>query len=620
MDLKTTKTKFMSTFDAGLNAHQAGDLSQAEKLYQRTLVEQPDHCEANHNLGVVFASRKDFSQALQFFKFALETSPNVSLFWASYIEVLVKLERITEARVLVTKLREAEIFCDKMEGLSTHLNAKYPDPSAGELDELERLVEQDKYDDAIMACNNFIINYPDSAALNAILGRCYSEQGHTLLAISKFERATAIRPEWTPGFIMLGRLYSLSDNSDKVISNLKKAVELEPKTHETNLILATELFKIDDFAASIIYFEQALVQKPDCDNTLLMLAQANAKEGKFNEAIACCKKAIAISPDDASLYYNLAMAQHGAGLFEEALDSYKHSIKINPKNVHAHNSLGGLFCDLGKTNQALKSFKTALDLEPSNPVVLENVAVGFYKLGETEKAVDSLTQALEKNPKNLRIKHLLASLKGEQTEAAPDAYVEWVFDGFASNFEDHLIGNLQYKTPKLMTEIIKQHQTSEQLRSVLDLGCGTGLTGVELQNMCQSIVGIDLSKKMLEVAKQKKLYDELIHASIEDYLANAPLNFDLFVATDVFVYVGDLSEIFRLIKLRNKTKGRLVFSTEHNETAEVFLEKSGRFSHSKKYIESLCKKFECEILHYSTHNLRKEKDEFITGGLFLISF
>ena len=51
-----------------------------------------------------------------------------------------------------------------------------------------------------------------------------------------------------------------------------------------------------------------------------------------------------------------------------------------------------------------------------------------------------------------------------------------------------------------------------------------------------------------------------------------------------------------------------------------FLEKSGRFSHSKKYIESLCKKFECEILHYSTHNLRKEKDEFITGGLFLISF
>ena len=125
---------------------------------------------------------------------------------------------------------------------------------------------------------------------------------------------------------------------------------------------------------------------------------------------------------------------------------------------------------------------------------------------------------------------------------------------------------------------------------------------------------------MHALADAKKVYDKLIHTDILDYLADTDLCFDYFIATDVLVYVGDLTELFRLIKSRNKRKGKLVFSTEKNVTAGFQLETSGRYSHAKSYIEGLCKKFDYSIAYYAEADLRKEKGAFLTGGLYVLNF
>ena len=155
---------------------------------------------------------------------------------------------------------------------------------------------------------------------------------------------------------------------------------------------------------------------------------------------------------------------------------------------------------------------------------------------------------------------------------------------------------------------------------IIDLGCGTGLLGPEIKNHCSKLEGIDLSNKMLSVANQKNVYDTLSQSDIVEYLSTKPLDFDYFIALDVFIYVGDLSEIFRLIKSRNRKAGYLVFSTEHTEKDGYHLLKTGRYSHSKSYIESLCKKFDYNISHFSTTELRKEKGNFLTGGIYILRF
>ena len=156
--------------------------------------------------------------------------------------------------------------------------------------------------------------------------------------------------------------------------------------------------------------------------------------------------------------------------------------------------------------------------------------------------------------------------------------------------------------------------------AVLDLGCGTGLLGAELRKDCTRLTGIDLSKKMLAQARKRKIYDSLSHAEIVQYLSDKELDFDYFVSTDVFIYVGDLSEVFRLIKSRNKRSGKLVFSTEHTEVDGFQLEQTGRYSHSESYIKSLCSRFDYSMVHFSKAQLRKEKEQFLVGGLYILSF
>ena len=156
--------------------------------------------------------------------------------------------------------------------------------------------------------------------------------------------------------------------------------------------------------------------------------------------------------------------------------------------------------------------------------------------------------------------------------------------------------------------------------SILDLGCGTGLLGLEIKKYCSSLEGIDLSVKMLEQAAKKNAYDKLNHIDIVEYLSKTELDFDYFISTDVFVYVGELSDVFRLIKSRNKRSGRLIFSTEHTELNGFHLEQSGRYSHSKSYIEALCSEFEYSMSHFSITNLRKEKEKFLLGGLYVLNF
>ena len=282
--------------------------------------------------------------------------------------------------------------------------------------------------------------------------------------------------------------------------------------------------------------------------------------------------------------------------------------------------MGVTLKELGRLDDAEASLRQAIPLKPDYAQAHSNLGGTLKELGRLDEAVESYTQAVTLKPDDSTTKHLLDALSGNTTESAPLDYVEWLFDNYAAKFEKSLVDNLEYKIPKLIAEIILRDSNSDSLGSIIDLGCGTGLLGVEIKQVCKHLGGLDLSQKMLNEATKKGIYDDLIKQDIRGYLASADLNFDYFIATDVFIYVGDLSDVFRLIKSRNKSSGKLVFSTEHYDGDDFLLEQSGRYSHSKMYIEGLCEKFGYTLRHFETQPLRKERNQNISGGLYILDF
>ena len=427
----------------------------------------------------------------------------------------------------------------------------YEDPTDQQLQNLLTLYNGGAIDEALVAAQQLLEDFPDSAVVYNIQGAINARLEQFDLAIQSYLKALKIKPDYAQAYNNIG-------------VSLRTTGQLEP---------------------AIESYKQALIMRPDYSQAFNNLGIALQDKGDFKGAEHSFQNAIGIDPNYAEAYYNLGLVFQNKDELEIAKVNYLKALEIEPNYAEAHYNLGIIFQTMGEIPNAIICYKNTLVNKPD--------------FGEA--------------------KHLIDSLSGNTTNAPPKGYVEKLFNTYAKNFEQSLVDQLKYQTPQILAKMIRD-KFNDPLGSVLDLGCGTGLMGKELSQNCDYLEGIDLSNCMLEEAKKKNVYNKLRQYDIVEYLTTEPLNFNYLIAADVFVYVGELSDIFRLIKCHSHRTGRLVFSTEHTEKAGYFLEKSGRYSHSKSYIEGLCSAFNYRICHFSISNLRKENDKIISGGLYLLEF
>ena len=89
----------------GVEAQKAGQVQEADRLYTSILKAQPKHPDANHNLGLLAVGIGKIQEALPFLKTALEVNPSIAQFWLSYIDALMKLDRIEDAQAVLDQAK-----------------------------------------------------------------------------------------------------------------------------------------------------------------------------------------------------------------------------------------------------------------------------------------------------------------------------------------------------------------------------------------------------------------------------------------------------------------------------------------------------------------------------------
>ena len=171
-----------------------------------------------------------------------------------------------------------------------------------------------------------------------------------------------------------------------------------------------------------------------------------------------------------------------------------------------------------------------------------------------------------------------AVARGETPRAQPAALVAELFDGLAERFEKHLVGRLQYRVPHRVADIVLGRHPQRRL-DLLDLGCGTGLLGLCLGRLDGDLVGVDLSARMLDQAVPLGLYAELRQGDALAELRDTPVaRYACIAACDVFIYVGDLSDLIPAAFRALRPGGMLIFSCEETRADEgaLRLRASGR--------------------------------------------
>ena len=106
----------------GIEAHKAGKVQEADRYYTAILKAQPKHPDANHNMGVLAVGVGKIEEALPFFKVALEVTSDIAQYWLSYIDVLIRLERIEDAKALFEQAKGKGLKGDAFNALENRMN------------------------------------------------------------------------------------------------------------------------------------------------------------------------------------------------------------------------------------------------------------------------------------------------------------------------------------------------------------------------------------------------------------------------------------------------------------------------------------------------------------------
>lgn len=194
-----------------------------------------------------------------------------------------------------------------------------------------------------------------------------------------------------------------------------------------------------------------------------------------------------------------------------------------------------------------------------------------------------------------------------------------LFDQYAPRFDADLEGRLGYRTPALLAGLLAEAGVAaDGSRRVLDLGCGTGLSGVALQPFARRLEGLDLSPRMLAEARRRGLYDALHEADLLDWLPGRRAAFDLVAAADVLNYLGDLAPALAAMAGALVPGGLAAFSLEAGDGAPYALGPGLRYRHDAAHVLALAMSAGFALLARRATVLREERGEPVPGELLLL--
>ncbi len=118
------------------------------------------------------------------------------------------------------------------------------------------------------------------------------------------------------------------------------------------------------------------------------------------------------------------------------------------------------------------------------------------------------------------------------------------YDAWAEKYDADLT-SWSYQAPAVVADTVVTRLP--EARSALDVGCGTGLVGRALRarGFAGRLMGRDISRESLDIARQSGVYDSLEQADLQQRLPLEDDDVDAVVCVGVMTYLPDVEAAWR---------------------------------------------------------------------------
>ena len=388
----------------GIEAHRSGKAQEADQYYTAILKASPKHPDANHNMGVLAVGVGKVQAALPFFKTALEANANIAQFWLSYIDALIKLDRMDDARAVFEQARshgvngEAFDQIEKRFGSAVSKFLKVREPPKEQLQNLINLHVQGQHAGALSGAEKLLKQFPDSFNLYNIIGAANKALGKLDEAIGAYKKALSIEPKNFDVYLNLGIVFTLQGKLKDAVETFNIALSVNPNSSNVYFCKGNALKSDGKLDEAIDAYHKALLLQPNYAEACFNMGNAYKDLGVAEKAVESYKRVISINPDFTGAYNNLGTALKSQGNLKEAIEAYKKVISIKPDYAEAYNNMGNALHEQGKLDDAIEAYDNALAIKPDYAEAYNSIGNIHQTQGKLEEAIEFYEKAIEINP------------------------------------------------------------------------------------------------------------------------------------------------------------------------------------------------------------------------------
>ena len=259
-------------FQQAVAFHQAGQLSQAEKICKQILTYNSQNAEVFHFLGIIACQTGKYPVAVDLIIHAIEIDSKQSPFYYS----------------LANALRE-----------------------------------QGKFMEAIEAYQQAIRIQPNHADAYNNLGTIFINQNRIDDAIEAYQQAIQIQPNQGEAYYNLGNALHRQEKLEEAIEAYQQAIRIQPNYVDAYNNLGVVLIDHEKLEESVQIYQKTLEIQPNYADAYNNLGNALREQGKLEESIRIFQKATYIQPNHAESHNNLAMTLLLKGDFKNGWKQYE---------------------------------------------------------------------------------------------------------------------------------------------------------------------------------------------------------------------------------------------------------------------------------------------------------
>lgn len=404
---QTERTTSEADLQQALAHQQAGEFQEAGEIYLSILQAEPNHPQANHNMGVLAVQMQQPAASLPYFISALDADPARAQYWLSYIDALCQAEQLDDARQILALAQQQGLQGDEVDALAARLkddtqDSGHPDPKPPPAPTGTHPRRHDsesksaKTNRTATKDTSHKGRAPSQQDINALITLFSS--GRLQEAVPVAQAMTEHFPRHEFGWKALGAIYKRLGRSTEALHPMRKAAELSPRDLEAHFNLGVTLQELGKSDEAESCYRRAL----DIDRNY---APAHANLGvtlqraeRLPEAEASYRQAIKIDPRHTKALSNLGVVLQRLGRLSAAEASHKQALALNPGNAETHVNLGNLFNEQHRDEEAELHFKQALNIAPDYAEAHYNLANMLQRTGRLDEAEAHYQRTLKIKP------------------------------------------------------------------------------------------------------------------------------------------------------------------------------------------------------------------------------